>query len=387
MTFKHGISKATSDAGARPVIVKPTSTIVIVGTAPDADAAVFPLDTPILIAGSPTKLAKLDTSANSDRNGTLLRHGEIIFDQKRTVLVVIRVDEGIDSAATKANVIGAVDGQGKRSGIKAINDVQALLGYKPRILIAPGFTDDQPVLTALIAVGGPMRAFSYGDCLGVQASEAWAYKANFDSKHLELCWPPQVNTIGEVVCLSAVRAGIEAKKDQIKGQEYSASASNRVVNGIVGGLYPVDYRDDDQSCDAYLLNLNQVTTCINDDGYRLWGNRNTSSDTKWQFSAHVKVNDVILDNIAESLKWARDRKIIKTFVEDVTETVNNFLAKETKANNLLGGSAWADPELNTPDVVLAGEFYMDYDFTPPGIAESITVTSHYVNDYATAIFK
>lgn len=380
MVFKHGISTSTDDSGARPVVVKPTSTIVIIGTAPDADADTYPLNTPVLVAGSPSVLAKLDTSANGDREGTLLKCCEAIFDQKRTIIVVIRVEEGADIAATRVNVI---------AGFNAIDGVQELIGYKPRILIAPGFTDEQAVLTALVAKGEPLRAFTYGDCPGADAPTALAYKANFDSMHLELCWPPRINTKGEVVPLSAYRAGIEAKKDQTPGQEYSASASNRVLNNTVGGLYPVPFRDNDQTCEAYLLNLNQVTTCIRDDagGFRLWGNLNTSSDTKWQFSSHVKVNDVVLDAIAGALSWARDRKITKTFTEDVVETVNQFLAKETRADNLYGGEAWADPELNAPEVILAGEFYMDYDFTAPGIAQSINVRSHFVNDYASVIFE
>ena len=368
----------------RPVTVDPTSFSVVIGTAPDADASAFPLNKPVLIAGDARLAAKLDTVGNG--SGFLPDFVEAIFDQKRGTIAVIRVNDGVDDAATKTNIIGGTDGgTGVRSGMEALLDVQALTGLKPRLL-ACQFSDDQAVLTKLLTYADRFRAMAYGDCPGTTYAAAVAYKSNFGDKRLELCWPALTNTKGRTVPFSAFRMGIEIQKDQTKGEEYSASGSNREIKGATGTVVPVDYIDGDTNCMAHLLNFNRITTVIKDDGLRSYGNLTCSSDPKWEFAAHVRVNDVILDAITKAIKWARDRKLGKTFVEDVLETIDQFGRQETRAGNLYGLEAYADPDLNPPDSILAGKFYADYDFTPPGIAQEIGVTSHFVNDFATVIF-
>ena len=383
--FKHGIYTATGSGGARPTTIAPTAVTVIVGTAPDADAAVFPANTPVMVPGSATMVAKLDTAGN--RQGTLLRAIEMEFEQARAIVMVIRVDEGDDDAATLANVIGTVQADGTRTGMEAILDIQALHGLKPRILIAPGFTSQQTAATKLQTIVDRLRAFAYFDCAGTTPSEAQTYADNFASQRMEACWPGVINVHSEIVPSSAVAAGLRVLYDNTGGEEYSSSISNKRIHGIVGTEYPIDFIDGDSTNTAYILNSNKISTVINDEGFRWWGNLCRSDDPKWQFSSHVRINDILLDAIAAALKWARDRKLNKTFADDVVEQVNLFIQKETRAGNLLGGEAWADPELNTPDTIIAGEFYMDYKFTPPGIAQAITVTSHFVNDYADAVFS
>lgn len=386
MTFKHGVFASEGTGGSQPVTIGSTSFAVIIGTAPDADTAAFPLNKPVLIAGSDKLAAKLDTVG--DGTGTLPDALKAIYQQHKGALVVIRVEQDALEANTITNVIGSIDpATDQRKGMEAIMDVQALFGLRPRLLAAPGFTHNQTVADALLVFANRLRCMAYIDTPGTKYSESVTYKANFGDRRAELCWPPAINAADREVAMSAYRLGIEMQKDDTGGQEYSASASNRIVRGIKSLKYPVEYYDGDPNCLANLLNSNRITTIIKDDGYRIWGNLTCSTEPKWQFSNAVRVNDVIIDAIQSSLKWARDRKITKTFTEDVVDSVNDFLIAETKAENIYGGVAWADPDLNTPDQIQAGEFYMDYDFTPPGIAQSINVTAHYTNEYASAVFK
>lgn len=383
--WKHGIYGSTSDAGPRPVTIAPTSFSVLIGTAPNADADAFPLDTPVLIAGDKRLAAKLDLVGDGD--GYLPDAVEAVFDQKRGTIAVIRVEKGADDAATKLNIIGGVDGgTGVRSGMEALLDVQALLGLKPRLLTCE-FSHDEAVLTSLLSYAARFRAMVYADCPGTTYSEAVAYKALWGDQRLELCWPAHKNVNGRTVPFSAFRLGIEIQKDQTKGEEYSASGSNRVIYGSLGPIVPIDYVDGDVNCLSHLLNFNRITTAIRDDGLRTWGNLTCAADPKWQFANAVRVNDVILSAIAISLKWARDKKLSKTFVEDVTETINLFGEQERKAANIYGLEAYADPLINTSDQILAGKFQVDYEFTPPGIAQELNVVSHFVNDFASVIFE
>ncbi|MCM5507138.1 phage tail sheath C-terminal domain-containing protein [Vibrio sp. SCSIO 43169] len=384
--FKHGIFGNTDNSGVRPMQMADTSFAVVVGTAPDADPATYPYKKPVLIAGNVHKLAKLDMVG--DAKGTLFDALTAVYDQKRCAICVIRVEEGADEAATIANIIGGVDPvTGEKSGIEAILDVQAVTGKRPRLLSVPGYLSNQSVLTKLLPIATRLRCKVFGECPGTTYEAAIAYRQLWGDKRLELFWPRMKNAHGRLVPMSAFMLGLEIQKDQDPNDGYSASISNREVNGTLGTEIPIDYVDGDTNCMAHLLNENQITTVILDDGYRSWGNLSCSDDPKWQFNSHVRVNDMILDMITSSLKWARDRKILATFVEDVTDSIQNGLNAEVRAGHLYGGGAWADPDLNPPESIIAGNFYVDYDFTPPGIAQNITVTSHFVNDYADVIFE
>lgn len=384
--FKHGIFGNTDNSGVRPMQMADTSFAVVVGTAPDADPATYPYKKPVLIAGNVHKLAKLDMVG--DAKGTLFDALTAVYDQKRCAICVIRVEEGADEAATITNIIGGVDPvTGEKSGIEAILDVQAVTGKRPRLLHVPGYLSNQSVLTKLLPIATRLRCKVFGECPGTTYEEAVAYRQLWGDKRLELFWPRMKNAHGRLVPMSSFMLGLEIQKDQDPNDGYSASISNRKVNGTLGTEIPIDYVDGDTNCMAHLLNENQITTVILDDGYRSWGNLSCSDDPKWQFNSHVRVNDMILDMITSSLKWARDRKILATFVEDVTDSIQNGLNAEVRAGHLYGGGAWADPDLNPPESIIAGNFYVDYDFTPPGIAQNITVTSHFVNDYADVIFE
>lgn len=138
--FLHGVEVIDIDTGSRPIRTIRSSVIGIVGTAPSADAVAFPLNTPVLIAGSKTEAAKLDTLGTG--LGTLPAAVDSILDQGGAVIIVVRVAEGNDAAATLANVLGGVNsGTGNYEGVYALLGAESVVGYQPKILCVPGFTD------------------------------------------------------------------------------------------------------------------------------------------------------------------------------------------------------------------------------------------------------
>ena len=153
--FLHGVQVVEIDSGPRPIRTVGSAVIGIVGTAPDADPAVFPLNTPVLIAGSPAMAAKLSTAAGAAA-GTLAPALDLIFAQAGAVVVVVRVAEGSTEAETLANVIGGTNGvTGKYEGISALLGAESALGVVPRILVAPGWTHQRP-MSGGVAVKNPV---------------------------------------------------------------------------------------------------------------------------------------------------------------------------------------------------------------------------------------
>ena len=386
--FLHGVEIIEDQSGARPIRAARSSIIGVVGTAPNADPAKFPLNTPVLVAGNRTEAAGLDTVGTG--LGTLPAVADDIFDQTGALVVFIRVDEGVDAATTKANVIGGVDAGGFRTGIQALLDANAKTGFTPRILIAPGWTNDLAVVTELDTIANKVRGIVVADGSNTTDAAAITYRGNFGSRRIYLV-DPAVEVFDTISASNVVRpasariAGLIARSDAERG--YWHSPSNQTINGIIGLARDIDFNFGDANCRANLLNENEVATIIRQDGFRLWGNRTCSADPKWAFLSVVRTNDMINEAILQEHLWAVDRNITKTYIEDVLEGINAYLRSLVARGVILGGKAWADPALNTADKITQGNVTFDYEFTPPYPAERITMRSHLVDDYITEVFK
>jgi hypothetical protein len=151
-TFLHGVEVLDIDGGARPIQTVRSSVIGIVGTAPDADPVAFPLNTPVLIAGSRIEASRLDMTGNG--LGTLPSALDSIFDQIGAVVIVVRVNKEVTDTATLANILGGVDSNtGQYKGVHALVAAKSIVGFQPRILCAPGFTH-QRVTGGVITLTG-----------------------------------------------------------------------------------------------------------------------------------------------------------------------------------------------------------------------------------------
>ena len=395
-TFLHGVEVVEIDDGLRPIRTVRSSVIGLIGTAPEADESAFPLDTPVLIAGSRREAAKLGAA------GTLPAAIDGIFDQAGAVAVVVRVAQGATEAATLANVLGGVDAAtGQYRGLHAFLAAQSVVKATPRLLIAPGFThqkpadpDDpdgklaNPVVAEMLAIAERLRAVIIADGPNTNDQDAIAYRQDWGSPRVYVVDPWVKVMKGEQIAVepaSARVAGLIAKLDNDRG--FWWSPSNNILHGVIGTARPIDFALGDPNARANLLNEQEVATIIQEDGYRLWGNRTCSSDPKWAFLSVRRTADMINESILQAHLWAVDRNITKTYVEDVLEGVNAYLRHLKAKGAILGGRCWADEELNTPDQIAQGKVYFDFEFTPPYPAERVTFRSHLVHDYIEEVFK
>lgn len=392
-TFLHGVEVIEIDAGPRPIQTVRSSVIGIIGTAPSADETAFPLNTPVLVAGSRREAAKLDTLGTG--LGTLPQAMDSIFDQAGAVVVVVRVAAETTEAATIANIVGGVNATtGEYEGVQCFLGAESKLGVVPRILCAPGFTHQRPdslanpVVSELVGIAERLRAVIIADGPNTTDEAAIAYAGDFGSPRVYMVDPGvrKLDSEGATVDAwsSACVAGIIAKTDNDFG--FWWSPSNKNVNGILGTKRAVDFALGDANARANLLNEAGIATIIRQDGYRLWGNRTLSSDPKWMFLSVRRTADIINDSLLRAHLWAVDRNITKSYVKDVTDGVNAYLRHLVSIGAILGGQCWADPELNSPDQIAQGKVYFDFDFTPPFPAEHITFRSQMTNDYLTEIF-
>ena len=270
-------------------------------------------------------------------------------------------------------------------------EAEAVTGAKPRIIIAPGYTERvtratpqakptaAPVTSGLIATAERLRAVIVADGPSTTDADAIAYRKLLSSRRVYVV-DPKVNISGGAsgttnAPASARVAGLIVRNDRERG--YWSSPSNRPIRGVLGTARTVTFTLGDPNASANLLNAGEVATIIRSPlgGYRLWGNRTVSSDPKWIFLGVVRTADVINESLLRAHLWAIDRNLTKTYVEDVVESVNDFLRRLIAQGAILSGRCWADPALNTAAAREAGRVYFDFEFDPPSPAERITFRS------------
>ena len=296
----------------------------------------------------------------------------------------IAYDYADESQVTDAEVIAAAP---------KFVEAESVTGSKPRILIAPGYTEHvtrvapntpptaAPVTSGLIAMAERLRAVIVADGPNTTQADAIAYRGVLSSRRVYVVDPGVRITLAdgtiEDAPASARVAGLMVRNDRDRG--YWSSPSNRQILGIAGTTRVVDFTLGDENSQANLLNADEVATIIRFDGYRLWGNRTTSDDPKWAFLGVVRTADIINESLLAAHLWAVDRNLTKTYVEDVVESVNDFLRRLIAQGAILSGRCWADPSRNTDVARDAGRVYFDFEFDPPSPAERITFRSQVVS--------
>ncbi len=455
--FLHGCEVAEVVDGIRPIRTVKSSVIGIIGTAPDAVEADFPLDTPVLLANNPRKAAKLGSA------GTLKDAVEAVYKQTGAMIVVVRVEEGANANETLSNIIGDVT---LMTGVHAFRSAASTVFVKPKILIAPGFTSVKPQGVKTIAVtaqgdgytqatvaiaagggsgatatavitGGKVTAIQVtrsgvgytgvpdvtitGDGAGALATAtvgaarnpvvaemeglatklraaivaegpnttdeaAVAYRKDWGSARVYVV-DPFVTVWDTATSMTVVQpgsawvAGLIARTDNDPAMGFWWSPSNKIITGVTGTARPIDFGLSDPNCVANYLNSNEVATIIQENGFRLWGNRTCSDDPLWAFLSVRRTHDMINESIEQSYLWLMDRPFSVQALVDAGDSLNLYLAGMKTRGALLGGKVWIDPDLNTKDRLMAGEFTVDFDNEAPAPIEHLTFRMHRNADY------
>ncbi|OHV11196.1 phage tail sheath protein [Kushneria phosphatilytica] len=382
--YHHGVRVEEINEGTRTIRTIATAIIGIVATASDADASTFPLNQPALITNVSTAIGQAGTQ------GTLRRTLDAIGDQCSPVIVVVRVEEGIDADETTSNVIGTTTELGQRTGLQALLTAKQKIGVTPRILGVPEL-DTQPVATELVSIAQKLRAFAYVHADGAEAiTDATAYRDNFGARELMVIWPgflafDTADSTTKAVSSVARALGLRAKLDKTTG--WHKTLSNVTVNGVTGISRDVFWDLQSPDTDAGILNAADVTTLINQSGYRFWGSRTCAGpESLFPFENYTRTAQILADTIAEAHLWAVDKPLHASLAKDIIEGVNAKFAELRALGLIIDGTAWLNTELNTATSLKAGKLRIDYDYTPVPPLEDLgfqqRITDTYLADFA-----
>ncbi|QJQ08205.1 phage tail sheath protein [Pseudomonas putida] len=384
--YHHGVRVLEINEGSRPIRTISTAVVGVVCTAEDADPTMFPLNTAVLLTNVQSAIAKAGTK------GTLAPTLQAIADQTKPMTIVVRVATGTTAAETTSNIIGGTNASGKYTGMKALLAAQSQLKVKPRILGVPGL-DSLPVATALVSLAQQLRGFAYLSAYGCKTKEeATAYRENFGAREAMVIWPDflqwSTTTNATVTAPAVARAlGLRAKLDQEVG--WHKTLSNIPVDGVTGISADVFWDLQNPATDANYLNGNEVTTLINESGFRFWGSRTCTDDPLFAFENYTRTAQVLADSIADAHLWAMDKPMHSSLVRDILEGINAKFRELVAGGYILGGSAWYDEEANSATTLKEGKLFIDYDYTPVPPLEDLTlrqrITDRYLANFANSI--
>lgn len=310
-------------------------------------------------------------------------------------------DHADPSLVTAADIIGAVDVAGQRSGLKLLEDSYNLFGFFPKILIAPGFSTLSAVSAELIVQAEALSAIAYIDApIGATPAQVIAGRGpagtinfNTSSDRVRLCYPhvkvyDAATNSERLEPLSIRAAGLRAKTDIDKG--YWWSSSNQELLGVIGLERSLTARVDDPNSEVNQLNENGITTVFNSfgTGLRLWGNRTAA----WPTVTHMKNFENVRrtkDMVDESIRYSSlqfvDMPISQALIDSIVESVNQFLRKLTGDGALLGGECWYDPTRNPQTELELGHMLFSYKLTPPPPMERGTFETEITGEYLAAL--
>lgn len=380
-TYHHGVRVTETSGGARPNRAITASIIGMVVTAPAADAELFPVNQLVQVTSVSDAIGSIGAT------GTGKAALEAIKDQGSPVIHLIVVPEGATPADTTANVIGANE-NGVRTGLQLLRTAKQKFGSRPNILGVPDL-DTLAVAVELGSIAADTKSFAYirarkaDDSPAETVAEAVAYRGNFGNRELMVLHPDWLVTddAGEIITGSSVaRAlGLRALIDETQG--WHRTISNIPVQGVQGISTDVSWELQDPSSDAGVLNASEVTTAINEKGFRFWGSRTCSTDPLFAFESATRTAQVIAELFANAHLNTIDKPLYASLATDVIEGLKAEARQLIASGQLLGFDAWVDPTKNESANISSGILNIDYSYTPVPPLENLNLTQRITDSY------
>lgn len=193
----------------------------------------------------------------------------------------------------------------------------------------------------------------------------------------------------QVTPIIATALAMRALIDDTYPSSFTKSISNIPVPGIAGIIQPRTWDLEDPNTEVGYLNANEVTSVIQHQGFRFWGNRTCASDPRFAFETGVLTAQWLLDTITEGCFPFIDQPLTPVLVRDIIDSINAKLRATVSKGWLLGASCWYNEDLNNEQDLSQGMLWVDYDYTPVPTLENLKlnqrITDRYLVDFGKLI--
>lgn len=252
------------------------------------------------------------------------------------------------------------------AGMALVESAGDTLGVTPNILIAPGYSQLQPVAARMVEVAEKLNGFAVIDLVADSVQGALTARTsgafNVASQAAVLCFPLvlryNANEGVNTECgLSVFWAVCKVARDAEKG--FWISPSNSELTGVMGLKAEVKSSLTDAAADTNLLNGAGIVTVFRKTGAgtRLWGNWTAAFPTEKTPDCMIACRAVRMA-IREALVSATlnylDKTPTRIAIDMVTEDVNEFLRSLAGKDAIAEGECRFDEEKNTESEIAQG---------------------------------
>ena len=308
------------------------------------------------------------------------------------------------SKVEDSDIIGAVT-DGVYTGMQALLTTFQSMGLFAKLLIAPGYSQDEETASALTTLATTIGAMCFIDAapntsVATAIADRGASGQAFDTSSYRavLCFPqemfydtgivPSGNTLNnQGIVINTLYnanadspysqwvAGVTAAQDIANG--YWFSPSNVQIQGIVGPDISMYSSAFDPNSDTNTLNAAGILTVFNGfgTGLRTWGNRSAAYPSYTDPKVFIPIRrtmDVVEQSVQLAMMQFLDQPISNGLINAILQTVNGFLATLVQRGALIGGTCSYNPAENLAVQLAAGQLTFDLSLMPPPPAEEIT---------------
>lgn len=330
-----------------------------------------------------------DTDYKIDAYGNVVLLPGSAMTEGQTVLASYKKLDGSTVNATQ--LVGAVNETTEvRTGMKLFDSAYNTFGVKPKIMIAPGYSNLSGVVTELVSQASKFRAIYLLDApAGTTVAGAITARGpagtvagwNTSSNRAMLLYPmikayDKATLADANTYYSSIMAGLIAYNDNQNG--YWFSPSNKELKPATGVERSVTADISDATCEANRLNEVGITTVFSSygTGIRSWGNRSASwpsTTTPDNFICVQRTFDIVADSVELASLQFMDQPISNALIDAIVESVNGFIRTLIGRGALIEGSkAYFDEAKNPSTELAAGHLTISRKLMAPTPAERIT---------------
>jgi len=187
----------------------------------------------------------------------------------------------------------------------------------------------------------------------------------------------------------ATALALRAKIDETDPASFTKSISNVAISTVDGISYPRTWDLEDPDTEVGFLNANEVTSLIQHEGFRFWGNRTCSDDPRFAFETTARTAQFLLDTIINGCFPFIDKPLTPILARDIIDSIKAKLRQFVAKGWLIGADCWYNEEINNPQDLSQGIMYIDYDYTPVPTLENLylnqRITDRYLVDFSKLI--
>lgn len=303
----------------------------------------------ILLKGLTVKVTDGDTTLEKDTDYTAAFNADgyliitMLEDGNGAEATQITVSgEMLDpEAVTKTDIVGAYNPDtGAESGAELIRQVYPKLGVVPGLILAPGWSQEPEVGITLSAkaaqINGVFKAMALLDLDTAKAKKYTDIKqvkeeSGFTSSFSYVLWP--LDKVGDkILAKSAVAGALIAYLDANNDDVPNLSPSNNLL-GVTGQCLADGTEVNLDQDQASTVNEYGVTTAINMNGWKLWGNHTGA------YPASTDAKDIWFP-VRRMFNW-HGNMFIQAYFDKVDDPMNTVLVESIVDSENIRCAAYA----------------------------------------------